>query len=72
MVETDTHVEGCVFTHNVGWVPEHLKHPLKTVDQYRSLVSDCGQTARVWWASLLPTYPRHVGTNDVFFSFPFL
>ena len=45
MVETSTRVEGRVFTHKVGWVPEHLKHPLKTVDQYWSLVSDRGQMA---------------------------
>ena len=45
MVETSTHVEGCMLTHNVGWVPEHLKHPLKMVDWYRSLVSDRGQMA---------------------------
>ena len=49
MVETSTRVEGHVFTHNVGWVPEHLKHPLKMVDQYRSPVSDRGQMARGWW-----------------------
>ena len=45
MVETSTRVEGCVFTHNVGWVPEHLKHPLKTVDWYWSPVSNCDQMA---------------------------
>ena len=45
MVETNTRVEGRVFTHNVGWVLEHLKHPLKTVDRYWSLVSDRGQMA---------------------------
>ena len=45
MVETGTHVEGRVLTHNVGWVPEHLKHPLKTVDRYWSLVSDRDQMA---------------------------
>ena len=45
MVETSTRVEGCVFTHNIGWVPEHLKHPLKTVDRYWSPVSDHGQMA---------------------------
>ena len=43
MVETSTCVEGRVFTHNVGWVLKHLKHPLKTVDWYRSLVSDRDQ-----------------------------
>ena len=45
MVETGTRVEGRVFTHNVGWVPEHFKHPLKTVDRYWSPVSDRGQMA---------------------------
>ena len=45
MVETSTHVEGRVLTHNVGWVPEHLKHPLKTVDRYWSPVSDRDQMA---------------------------
>ena len=45
MVETSTHVEGRVLTHNVGWVPEHLKHLLKTVDQYWSPVSDHDQMA---------------------------
>ena len=40
LVETSTRVEGRVFTHNVEWVPGHLKHPLKTIDQYRSPVSD--------------------------------
>ena len=45
MVETSTRVEGRVLTHNDGWVPEHLKHPLKTVDQYWSPVSDRGQMA---------------------------
>ena len=45
MVETGTRVEGRVLTHNVGWVPEHLKHPLKMVDWYWSPVSDCGQMA---------------------------
>ena len=45
MVETSTRVEGCMLTHNVGWVPEHLKHPLKMVDRYWSPVSDRGQTA---------------------------
>ena len=45
MVETGTCVEGRVLTHNVGWVPEHLKHPLKTVDWYWSLVSDRDQMA---------------------------
>ena len=47
MVETSTRVEGRVFAQNVGWVPEHLKHLLKTVNWYRSPVSNCGQTARV-------------------------
>ena len=45
MVETSTRVEGRVFTHNVGWVPGHLKHLLKTVDRYWSPVSDRGQMA---------------------------
>ena len=45
MVETSTRVEGRVFTHSVGWVLEHLKHPLKTVDRYWSPVSDRGQMA---------------------------
>ena len=45
MVETNTCVEGHVFTHNVGWVPEHLKHLLKTVDRYWSPVSDHDQVA---------------------------
>ena len=45
MVETSTRVEGCVFTHNIGWVLEHLKHPLKTVNWYWSPVSDHGQMA---------------------------
>ena len=45
MVETSTRVEGRVFTHNVGWVLEHLKHPLKTVDWYWSPVSDHDQMA---------------------------
>ena len=44
MVETSTRVEGRVFTHNSGWVPGHLKHPLKTIDRYRSPVSDRGRT----------------------------
>ena len=47
MVETSTRVEGRVFTHNVGWVPEHLKHPLKTVDRYWSPVSDRDQMANM-------------------------
>ena len=47
MVETSTHVEGRVFTHNIGWVPEHLKHLLKTVDRYWSSVSDHDQMASV-------------------------
>ena len=45
MVETNTRVKGHVFTHNVGWVPEHLKHPLKTVDWYWSPVSNHDQVA---------------------------
>ena len=64
MVETGTRMEGRVFTHNVGWVSEHLKHPLKTVDQYWSPVSDRDQMASsgdiiapyipimaMWWAT---------------------
>ena len=45
MVETSTCVEGCVLTHNDGWVLEHLKHPLKTVNRYRSPMSDHDQMA---------------------------
>ena len=45
MVKTSTCVEGRVLTHNIGWVPKHLKHPLKTVDRYWSPVSDHGQVA---------------------------
>ena len=44
MVETNTRMEGRVFTHNDGWVPGHLKHLLKTIDRYRSPVSDRGRT----------------------------
>ena len=44
MVETSTRVEGRVFTHNIGWVPEHLKHPLKMIDWYRSSVSGHDRT----------------------------
>ena len=65
MVKTSTRVEGCVFTHNVGWVPEHLKHPLKMVDRYWSLVSDCGQTARVCGDIITPYIPKLCGINDV-------
>ena len=72
MVKTSTCVEGHVFTHNVGWVPEHLKHPLKTVDRYWIPVSNHGQTTRVWWDFIAPYIPVYVGTNDVFFSFSFL
>ena len=71
MVETNTHVEGCVFTHNIGWVPEHLKHPLKTVGRYWSLVSDCGQMARVCGDIVTPYIPKLCGNNDVFFHFLF-
>ena len=34
-----------MLTYNDGWVPEHLKHPLKMVDRYWSPVSDRGQMA---------------------------
>ena len=67
MVKTSTRVEGHVFTHNVGWVPEHLKHPLKTVDQYWSPVSDHGQTARVCGDIIAPYISKLCGTNDVSF-----
>ena len=69
MVETSTCVEGRVFTHNVGWVPKHLKHPLKTVDQYWSLVSDHGQMARVCGDIIAPYIPKLCGNNDVLFIF---
>ena len=69
MVETGTRMEGRVFTHNVGWVPEHLKHPLKTVDRYWSPVSDCGQTARVCGGLVAPYIPKLCGNNDVLFIF---
>ena len=65
MVETSTRVEGRVFTHNVGWVLEHLKHPLKTVNRYWSLVSDHGQTARVCGDVITPYIPKLCGNNDV-------
>ena len=71
MVETSTHVKGCVFTHNVGWVLEHLKHPLNTVDQYRSSVSDRGQMARVCGDIIAPYIPKLYGTNYVFSHFLF-
>ena len=67
MVETGTRVEGRVFTHNVGWVPEHLKHPLKMVNQYRSPMSDRGQTARVWRDLVAPYIPKLCGNDDVLF-----
>ena len=67
MVKTSTCVEGHVFTHNVGWVPEHLKHLLKTVDRYWIPVSDRGQTTRVWQDFIAPYIPAYVGTNDISF-----
>ena len=69
MVETSTRVEGCVFTHNVGWVPEHLKHPLKTVDQYWSPVSDHGQMARVCGNLVAPYIPKLCRNDNVSFIF---
>ena len=65
MVETSTRVEGHVFTHNVGWVLEHLKHPLKMVNRYWSPVSDCGQTARVCGDIVAPYISKLCGTDDV-------
>ena len=56
-----------MFTHNIGWVPEHLKHLLKTVDQYWSPVSDRGQTVRVCGDIIAPYIPKLCGTNDVCF-----
>ena len=69
MVETGTHMEGHVFTHNVGWVLEHLKHPLKTIDRYWSLVSNRGQMARVCWDIIAPYIPKLYGNDDVSFIF---
>ena len=69
MVETSTCVEGRMFTHNDGWVPEHLKHPLKTVDQYWSPVSDRGQMARVCGGLIAPYIPKLCRNNDVSFIF---
>ena len=65
MVETSTHVEGRVFTHNIGWVPEHLKHPLKMVDWYWSPASNRGQTVRVCGDVITPYIPKLCGINDV-------
>ena len=67
MVKTNTRMEGCVFTHNIGWVLEHLKHLLKTVDRYWSPVSDRGQMARVCWGIVAPYIPKLCGNNDASF-----
>ena len=69
MVETGTCMEGRVFTHNVGWVLEHLKHPLKMVNWYRSPMSDRGQMVRVCGDIVTPYIPKLCGNNDVRFSF---
>ena len=69
MVETGTRVEGRVSTYNVGWVLEHLKHPLKMVDQYRSPVSDCGQMVRVCEDLVAPYISKLCGNDDVSFIF---
>ena len=71
MVETSTRVEGRVFTHNVGWVPEHLKHPLKTVDRYWSPVSDHDQMACSGdvVAPYIPIMVGYMEGNEVLFSF---
>ena len=71
MVETSTRVEGCVSTHNVGWVLEHLKHPLKTVDRYWSPVSDRDQMASSGdvVAPYIPIMVGYVEGNEVLFSF---
>ena len=66
MVETSICVEGCVFTHNIGWVPEHLKHLFKTVDRYRSSVSNHGQMVRVCGDVVAPYIPKLCGTNNIF------
>ena len=71
MVETSTCVEGHVFTHNIGWVPEHLKHPLKTVDRYWSLVSDRNQMASSG-GIVAPYIPIMVMWRATKFCFPFL
>ena len=71
MVETSTRVEGRVFTHNIGWVPEHLKHPLKMVDRYRSPVSDRGQMARVCGDLVTPYIPKLCGEEQCFSHFLF-
>ena len=64
-------MKGRVLTYNDGWVPEHLKHPLKMVDRYWSLVSNRGQMARVCGDLITPYIPKLCGRNDVF-SFSFL
>ena len=71
MVETSTRMEGHVFTHNVGWVPEHLKHLLKTVDWYWSPVSDHGQMVSSGGV-VTPYIPIMVMWRVTRFYFPFL
>ena len=72
MVNTSTCVEGHVFTHIVGWVPEHLKHLLKMISWYWSPASDCGQTTGVWMGLHCSLHTRYVGTNEVVLPFSFL
>ena len=71
MVETGTCVEGHVFTHIVGWVPEHLKHPLKMIGWYWSLASNCGQTTGIWMGLHCPLHTWYIRANEVMFQFLF-
>lgn len=56
------------FTHNFGWVPEHLKHPLKTIDRYRSPMSDRGPTTWVagCFAPHVPIMHGYMESREVF------
>ena len=56
-----------MFTHIVGWVPEHLKNLFKTIGQYWSLISDHGQTMEVGMGLHCPLPTRYVRADEVMF-----
>ena len=71
MVKTSKCMEGHVFTRIVGWVPEHLKHPLKMIGWYWSSASNRGQMTGVWTGLHYPLHTQYVGADEVMFHFLF-